>query len=115
MSIIGANRVGKTSLGKSLTGAPFNDEEPSTNGVQMSLPIKNAGTKTWKNLPSHQNTTAFDHKCAEIIKKERDRSAEPQRSDTVTPSQAANQRQAQELVVNEDGESHFHVNFSRLV
>ena len=111
VSIIGPDRVGKTSLGKSLTGAPFNDKEPSTDGVQMSLPIKNAGTNAWKNLPSHQNTTAFDHKCVEIAKKERDRSAESQRSDTVTPSQAADQRQAQELVVNEDGESHFHVNF----
>ena len=58
----------------------------------MSLPIKNAGTKAWKNLPSYQNTTAYDHKCAEIVKKERNRSAEPQRSDTVTPSQAENQR-----------------------
>ena len=115
MSIIGPDRVGKTSLGKSLTGAPFNDKEPSTDGVQMSLPIKNAGTKAWKNLPSHQNTTAFDHKCAEIVKEEQNRSAEPQRSDTVTPSQAANQRQAQELVVNEGGESRFHVNFSRFV
>ena len=114
VSIIGPDRVGKTSLGKSLTGVPFNEKEPRTDGVQMSLPIKNAGTKAWKNLLSHQNTTAFDHKCAEIVKKERNRSAEPQRSDTVTPSRAANQRQAEELVVNEDGESHFYVNIRRL-
>ena len=92
MSIIGPDRVGKTSLGNSLTGAPFNDKEPNTDGVQMSLPTKNAGTKAWTNLPSHQNTTAFDHKCAEIVKEEQNRSAEPQRSDTVTPSQAENQR-----------------------
>ncbi|XP_022779099.1 uncharacterized protein LOC111320691 [Stylophora pistillata] len=71
VSIIGPDRVGKTSLGKSLRGEPFNPEEPSTDGVQMSLPVKNAGTEPWKNLDSHQHTTAFDHKCAEMIVKEK--------------------------------------------
>lgn len=71
VSMIGPDRVGKTSLGKSLRGEPFNPEEPSTDGVQMSLPVKNAGTEPWKNLDSHQHTTAFDHKCAEMIVKEK--------------------------------------------
>ncbi|XP_022779098.1 uncharacterized protein LOC111320689 isoform X2 [Stylophora pistillata] len=70
VAIIGPDRVGKTSLGKSLRGEPFDAEEPSTDGVQMSLPIKNAGTEPWRNLASQQNTTAFDHKCAEVIVKE---------------------------------------------
>ena len=65
--IIGQDRVGKTSLGKSLKGEPFNKEEPSTEGVVMHSPIKNAGTKAWTNSPSQEKTTAFDHKCAELI------------------------------------------------
>lgn len=43
--ILGDARVGKTSLVKSLTGKPFDSEEPSTKGVQTSLV-----DRKWKNL-----------------------------------------------------------------
>lgn len=39
--ILGDSRVGKTSLVKSLTGKPFDSEEPSTRGVQSSLVDQN--------------------------------------------------------------------------
>ena len=43
--ILGDSRVGKTSLVKSLTGKPFDSEEPSTKGVQTSLV-----DRTWQHL-----------------------------------------------------------------
>lgn len=97
MSIIGPDRVGKTSLGKSLRGEPFNPKEPNTDGVQMSLPIKNAGTEPWKNLDSHQHTTAFDHKCAEMIVKEK------QGTSTEQSSSSEAENHYQEFGVEEEG------------
>lgn len=93
--LIGQDRVGKTSLGKSLKGEPFNKEEPSTEGVEMNSPIKNVGTQAWKNPPSHQKTTAFDHKCAKLIARDvKDRPAEQETSE-----------RSQEPVVNVNGMS----------
>ena len=43
--ILGDSRVGKTSLVKSITGKPFDSEEPSTKGVQTSLV-----DRKWQNL-----------------------------------------------------------------
>ena len=65
--IIGQDRVGKTSLGKSLKGELFDENQPSTNGVEMDLPMKNVGEQPWKNYLLPQNTTVLDHKCAVFI------------------------------------------------
>ena len=43
--ILGDSRVGKTSLVKSLTGKPFDSEEPSTKGIRTSLV-----DRKWQNL-----------------------------------------------------------------
>ncbi len=95
VALIGRDRAGKTSLGRSLKGEPFNMDELSTVGMQMYPPIKNVGTQAWKNLPSQQHTTAFDHKCAELIVKEgMERSAEQQPRE-----------KSEELVLNEKGVS----------
>ena len=62
--LVGQDRVGKTSLGKALRGLPFDKDEESTEGVQMSPAIKNAGIKAWRNPASLERITAFDHKIA---------------------------------------------------
>ena len=68
--LIGQDRVGKTSLGKSLKGEMFNENEPSTDGVQMGLPMKNVDIQPWSNSVLPHNTTVLDHKCAGIISEE---------------------------------------------
>ena len=65
--LIGQDRVGKTSLGKSLKGELFDENQPSTNGVVMDLPMKNVGEQPWKNYLLPQNTTVLDHKCAVFV------------------------------------------------
>ena len=62
--LVGQDRVGKTSLGKALRGEPFDEDECSTDGVQMIPAVKNAGTDAWKNPASLEHTTVFDHKVA---------------------------------------------------
>ena len=74
--IVGQDRVGKTSLGKFLRGERFDRNEPSTNGVKMFLPVKNAGTDAWRNLDS---THVFDHKVtAEMTRESHNATAKPQ-------------------------------------
>ena len=68
--LIGQDRVGKTSLGKCLRGEPFDKDEPSTDGVEMIPPVKNAGAGAWRNPAFLESTSAFDHKCAEVVTKE---------------------------------------------
>ena len=68
--LIGQDRVGKTSLGKSLKGELFNKDEPSTDGVQMSMPMKNIDSQPWSNSVLPHDTTVLDHKCALIISEE---------------------------------------------
>ena len=65
--LIGQDRVGKTSLGKSLKGELFDENQPSTNGVVMDLPMKNVGEQPWKNYLLPQNTTVLHHKCAVFV------------------------------------------------
>ena len=65
--LIGQDRVGKTSVVRSLKGEEFSKDESSTEGVQMDLPLKHVGAKPWKNSTEEQETTAFDHKCAQVI------------------------------------------------
>ena len=62
--LVGQDRVGKTSLGKALRGEPFDEAQCSTDGVQMIPAVKNAGTGAWRNPPSVEHTTVFDHKVA---------------------------------------------------
>lgn len=68
--LIGQDRVGKTSVGRSLKGERFRDDETSTDGVQMHEPLKNPGIQPWKFSIMQQETTAYHHKCAEYIGKE---------------------------------------------
>ena len=68
--LIGQDRVGKTSLGRYLRGETFDKNQPSTDGIEMIPPVKNAGTGAWRNPASHENTFALDHKCAEEVAKE---------------------------------------------
>ena len=62
--LVGQDRAGKTSLGKALRGEPFDEAEPSTDGVQVFPAVKNAGTGAWRNPASLEHTTVFDHKVA---------------------------------------------------
>ena len=83
--LIGQDRVGKTSLGKSLKGELFNENEPSTDGVQIGPPMKNVDIQPWSNSVLPKNTTVLDHKCAVIIseKLRQDRAKEkPKRQQT---------------------------------
>ena len=68
--LVGQDRVGKTSLSKSLRGEPFNDAEQSTEGVQMIPPVKNAGSDAWKNPTSLEHTSVFDHKISSVVTEE---------------------------------------------
>ena len=65
--MIGQDRVGKTSLRRYLRGEAFDEDEASTNGIEMISPIKNAGKGAWRNPAPLENTRALDHKCAEVI------------------------------------------------
>ena len=65
--LIGQDRVGKTSVGRSLKGEPFRANEASTDGVQMHGPLKNPGERPWKFCTMQGETTAYHHKCAEYI------------------------------------------------
>jgi len=68
--LVGQDRVGKTSLSKSLRGEPFNIAEPSTEGVQMIAPVKNAGSDAWRNPTYLEHTTVFDHTISATVVKE---------------------------------------------
>ena len=65
--LTGKDRVGKTSLGKTLRGEPFDEAELSTEGVQMIPVIKNAGTGAWRDPAFLEHTTVFGHKVAAKI------------------------------------------------
>ena len=65
--MVGQDRVGKTSVGRSLKGEQFRRDEPSTNGVQMEVALKHVGALPWKNSVEEQETTAFHHKCALFV------------------------------------------------
>ena len=68
--LIGQDRVGKTSVVRSLKGEPFRANETSTDGVQMHGPLKNPGERPWKFCTLKGETTAYHHKCAEYIGRE---------------------------------------------
>ena len=68
--LIGQDRVGKTSLRRYLRGEAFDKDEASTNGIEMISPVKNAGKGAWRNPAPLENTSALEHKCAELVAKE---------------------------------------------
>ena len=68
IQVIGQDRVGKTSLVRALKGEPVRDKEVSTDGVEMSQPLKNAGKQPWKNAALPKDTTVYHHRVAEYIK-----------------------------------------------
>ena len=65
--LVGQDRVGKTSVGRSLKGETFKADESSTEGVQMDIALKNVDEKPWKNSAEEQEITAFEEKCARYI------------------------------------------------
>ncbi|XP_022808469.1 bromodomain-containing protein 4-like isoform X3 [Stylophora pistillata] len=65
--LIGQDRSGKTSLRRYLVGETFNEQEPSTDGIEMIPSIKNAETGAWKNPADLKTTSAFHHKFAEVV------------------------------------------------
>ena len=68
--LIGQDRVGKTSLRRYLRGEAFDIDEASTHGIEMISPVKNAGKGAWRNPAPLENTSALEHKCAELVAKE---------------------------------------------
>ena len=67
--LIGQDRVGKTSVARSLKGELFRQDESSTVGVQIDMPLKHVGEKPWKNSKEEQEKSTFHHKCALNISK----------------------------------------------
>ena len=68
--LIGQDRVGKTSVQRSLKGEIFRKDEPSTDGVLMDTVLKGVIEKPWKNSTEEQQITAFEDKCAQYISDE---------------------------------------------
>ena len=62
--LIGQDRVGKTSVLRSLKGELFRQDESSTLGVQIDMPLKHVGEKPWKNSKEEQEKSTFHYKCA---------------------------------------------------
>ncbi|PFX14539.1 hypothetical protein AWC38_SpisGene21301 [Stylophora pistillata] len=81
--LIGQDRTGKTSLRRYLRGEAFDKDEASTDGIEMISPVKSAGEGAWRNPAALENTSALDHKCAEITKEILNNSTNP--SDRAQP------------------------------
>ena len=62
--LIGQDRVGKTSVLRSLKGELFRQDESSTLGVQIDMPLKHVGEKPWKNSKEEQEKSTFHYKLA---------------------------------------------------
>lgn len=62
--LIGESGAGKTSLKRTLKGEKFNNEEPSTQGIEVDPPLVKAGIKPWQN---DEKNTVFDHKSALLV------------------------------------------------
>ena len=62
--LIGQDRVGKTSVLRSLKGELFRQDESSTVGVQIDMPLKHVSEKPWKNSKEEQEKSTFHYKCA---------------------------------------------------
>ena len=68
--VIGRDRAGKTSLVRSLKGERFREDEVSTDGVEMSQPLKNADKQPWKNGALPEGTTVYHHRFAQVINRD---------------------------------------------
>lgn len=62
--LIGENGAGKTSLKRSLKGEKFDDQEPSTQAIEVDPPLVKAGIKAWQD---DEKNTVFDHKSALLV------------------------------------------------
>ena len=62
--LIGESGAGKTSLKRTLKGEKFNNEEPSTQGIEVDPPLVKAGIKPWQD---DEENTVFDHKSALLV------------------------------------------------
>lgn len=64
--MIGQDRSGKTSVARALRGEAFDKDEPSTDGVKMDEPLKNATEEEpWRY--SRRKSSAFEDKCVKIM------------------------------------------------
>ena len=102
--LVGQDRVGKTSLSKNLRGEPFDESEPSTEGVTMIPPVKNAGTDAWRNPAHLEDTDIFDHKmAAKIIELLLEKTPEPSVESPMEADVAEDLDTVSDEVVREDG------------
>ena len=62
--LIGESGAGKTSLKRTLKGEKFNNQEPSTQGIEVDPPLVKAGIKPWQD---NEKKTVFDHKSALLV------------------------------------------------
>ena len=103
--LIGQDRVGKTSLRRYLRGEAFDKDEASTNGIEMISPVKNAGKGAWRNPASLENTSALDHKCAELVAQELLSSSEEPTSGKGATQERSNDDFALKEVINRNGKA----------
>ena len=103
--LIGQDRVGKTSLRRYLRGEAFDKDEASTNGIEMISPVKNAGKGAWRNPASLENTSALDHKCAELVAEELLSSSEEPTSGKGATQERSNDDLALKEVINRNGKA----------
>ena len=94
--LIGQDRVGKTSVARSLKGELFRQDESSTVGVQIDMPLKHVGEKPWTNSKEEQEKSIFHYKCALNISKQLQRSEVAKQTET-------DETQRTEGVVGEKG------------
>ena len=103
--LIGQDRVGKTSLRRYLRGEAFKEKEASTNGIEMISPVKNAGKEAWKNPAPLENTSALDHKCAELVEKDLLGSSEEPTSGKGATQERSNDDLVSNEVINRNGKA----------
>lgn len=66
--VIGQDRVGKTSLKRSLKGERFDWNEASTDGVEIDRPLEHVGAGPWMQYVSRHSE--FDRKAAHLVANE---------------------------------------------
>ena len=103
--LVGQDRVGKTSLSKNLRGEPFDESEPSTEGVTMIPPVVDAGTHAWTNAAHLKGINTFDLKMAAKIIELQSPSKLPELSveSPMGTAEVADLDPMSEEVVREDG------------
>ena len=66
--LIGQDRAGKTSVGRALRGEALQNDEPSTDGVQMNEPLKYASEKPWRY--SNRKSSGYENSIAEMMRQD---------------------------------------------